>query len=124
LETLIGLKTPSLLKIIATQYSGSLIAPGIEVRALVGGGAEFTIEPGQTGALLKLFDDHANYGSWNFYGGESLSLRGEVERIPEVLTRSERFPFLVELDLDSILMGYVHPGANLDHVLLELGKLE
>lgn len=75
--------------------------------------------------LIERFDKAADYGVWDFYGLPT-GFQGfdRLQTFPEILTDFERFQFVVEVDLDGILMGYARPiYSQFDRLIEELRRV-
>ncbi len=58
---------------------------------------------------MDFFDKIADYGVWDFYGIGLESQKVErLKKIPDALADCKRYSFFVEIDLDGMLMGYIH----------------
>ena len=74
--------------------------------------------------VIQLFDEYADYQTWNFYGlgSDSYDLK-MIKPFPEVLKYTHLFPFVLELDLDGMLLGYIAPKSDLDFLTDTLQNL-
>lgn len=76
--------------------------------------------------LIELFEKEGDHGIWDFYG-----LPAEFQDVhrltsfPEVLKDIDLFVFVIEVDLDGMLMGYARPASYsaLDNLIQRLEAL-
>lgn len=79
------------------------------------------VNSGEVSQVVDLFDKQAKYGVWDFYGLESsFPDPGLLKGFPDLLETARIFPFVVEIDLDSILMGFTRPGLNPERLIERL----
>jgi hypothetical protein len=65
--------------------------------------------------LCKYYENKATFQVWNYYGLRHETFDREVLlSFPEVLMRTTNFCYLVEIDLDGILLGYLNPNISID----------
>jgi hypothetical protein len=75
--------------------------------------------------FIERFERAGDYGVWDFYGlPPGFQDLGRLKAFPEVLTDVDRFEFVIEVDLDGILMGYARPiNSEFDQLIEELKRI-
>jgi hypothetical protein len=74
--------------------------------------------------FAEFFDAIASYGVWDCYGLSSeFKSEGVFKQLPQALHHCERYPFLVEVDLDSVLLGYVRPQKSIEELTSALSQI-
>jgi hypothetical protein len=74
--------------------------------------------------FAEFFDAIGSYGIWDCYGLSSeVGSEAVFEELSKALHHSERYPFLVEVDLDAVLLGYVRPDRSIEEVTSALSQL-
>lgn len=75
--------------------------------------------------FIERFERGADYGVWNFYGLHTgFQDLGRLKGFPEILTDAKSFEFVVEVDLDGILMGYARPiHFQFDQLIAKLKRI-
>jgi hypothetical protein len=80
---------------------------------------------GDLGKFVEFFDMTGSYGVWDCYGLSSeFEPKTVFEPLPDALHHCERYQFLVEVDLDAVLLGYVRPTDNPDRLIAALRSVD
>lgn len=78
-------------------------------------------DTGHIDKFIEFFDATGSYGVWDCYGLSSeFEAKTDFEPLPEALEHCERYQFLVEIDLDAVLLGYVRPQKSAQELALAL----
>lgn len=79
------------------------------------------LNSGSVNQVVELFNEDADYQTWDFYGLESDFDDLEVLKpFPESLKYTHLFPFALEIDLDGMLLGYISPMRDLNSLTTAL----
>jgi len=79
---------------------------------------------GDLDKFAEFFDAIGSYGVWDCYGlGSEFESEAVFEPLPEALHHCERYQFLVEVDLDAVLLGYVRPQKSIEELTLALSQI-
>jgi hypothetical protein len=73
--------------------------------------------------IVEFFDSAASYGVWDFYGLGSELEATTLEPLLNELNRCERYRFMVEVDLDGMLLGYARPQQSIGELASALSRI-
>jgi hypothetical protein len=79
---------------------------------------------GDLDRFIQFFHATGSYGVWDCYGlSPQLEPTTVFEPLPDAFHHCERYPFVVEVDLDSVLLGYARPQKGVQELVLALSEI-